>query len=47
MGLFDDVFDFLFGWLVPEQQTTTPAYNGGVELNLEKPSAEPLIYGQV
>ena len=42
MGVFDDVFDFFFGWLIPDQE-----YMGGTELNFLKPSEEPVVYGHV
>lgn len=41
MGFFDDVFDFFFGWLIPDEE-----YMGGVELKLGKPADEPIVYGQ-
>lgn len=42
MSVFDDIFDFFFGWLIPEEE-----YTGGLELQGHKPEEEPLIYGNV
>lgn len=44
-GWVNEIFDYAFGWLIPDQPKIP--YTGGVELNLTKPTEEPLIYGSV
>lgn len=42
-NFFEDVFDFLFGWALPDP----PEYQGGLELSQPKATSEPLVYGEM
>jgi len=44
MGLLDDVFDFFFGWLIPD--TPKPEFPGQ-EVTIQKPTNAQIVYGQV
>lgn len=42
MGFFDDIFDFFFGWLIPDVED--PGFKG-TEVTLQKPNKANIVYG--
>ncbi len=45
MSILNDIGNFLFGWLVPDPPA--PPKPAGVDVKLDMPREEPLIYGHV